>query len=545
MLSKLYTTVNVYIVFSYITVFLSAHGEQDHVHVTKLGSLRGRITKKDSKTIYSYFNIPYAKPPIGSLRFKEPQAYGRWEGVRGATQCGNVCPQDVAIFSGTLKHFKPIYERGPSQSEDCLSLNVIVPGSPKDKLLRSVMVWIHGGAYTVGDGCGYDGSYLASGGDVIVVTFNYRLGALGFFSTADTTMPGNYGLKDQRLALMWVHENIEDFGGDPNSVTIFGESAGGFSVSFMSLMPENKGLFQKAIFQSGTADLLPVIERNPRHVALSVAKELECADDDSTVDDMDSDKILACMSDVPWTSIVEVQESAPTKAGISSALTASYPTIDGTMIKKHPRDILKESNSEEFDFFRSLDVMAGTCNLEGTLVVGIFEMLKAQMNISKDVVGYPQSFACDVALAFAAGSMLGNSELKDLLCEYVKSDSPLKVGQNLVDLFGDIMFVAPTVNMINKHTTNNKKTNTFQYLFSLEAFNGIDDERLDFLKGRGADHFTDIFPLFGKDYGYGTFKERFPYDISDLQRSMVLYWTNFAKHRYVTHFSSYCIRSVK
>ena len=510
--------------------FVSVNCIDENVLVTNLGSLSGRVTQQGEKTLYSYFNIPYAKPPVGPLRFKDPLPYGGWEGVREATKCGNVCPQDKFLLT-FAKNFNEIYKRSPPQSEDCLSMNVMVPGKPGDGRLRTVMVWIHGGGFAIGDGCGYDGSHLALGGDVIVVTFNYRLGALGFFSTADSTMTGNYGLKDQRLVLTWVHENIREFGGDPNSVTIFGESAGGFSVSYMSLMPENKGLFHKAIFQSGTADLLPVVEREPRNVALVVAKELNCVDQDTTVDSMDSEQMLQCLLETPWETLVDVQGSAPQKAGMTRMMFSTfYPTIDGTFITKHPHKILMESNSEEFSFFKSLDVMAGACSLELAGIAGELDMLKESMNISKDIVGAPHDLVCENFIPLIGLEVYEDTNANQYLCDSVKSDHPIIVGQKTIDLLGDVNFIAPTVNMLNKHASYKGNSKTYQYLFSLEAYKGLEGDRPDWLVGRGSDHGTDLFPLFGTDYGYGVFKEVFPFDITDLQTAMISYWTNFAKH---------------
>ena len=423
------------IYFAYLCENIQSSTSYENVHhlVTNLGSLNGKVTQRGSKTIYSYLNIPYAKPPVGRLRFQEPRSYGGWEGVRDATQCGNICPQDTVFLSQDKQQGK-VVERSPAQSEDCLTLNVMVPGQPtSDGSLRSVMVWIHGGALTVGDGCSYDGSYLVSGGDVILVTFNYRLGALGFLSTADSTMSGNYGLKDQSLALRWVHENIKEFGGDPDSVTIFGESGGAFSVSFQSLMPENKGLFQKSIIQSGSLDVFPVIQHYPIHIALAVAKELKCTQEDVSIKNIDTEKILDCLLDVPWETLVEVQATAPAKAGIESMLRSPYyPTVDGTIIKKHPSALYRDTTSNEFAFFQSLDIMAGTCSLEGSFIVYMLEMFQANMNTSQEVVGIQHAFACEMLIPILALGLLGDIKAKDLLCDSVKSDDPIIVGQKIL-----------------------------------------------------------------------------------------------------------------
>jgi len=196
------------------------------------------------KSIMAFRSIPYAKAPVGELRFKDPVPAESWNGVLDATLEAPVCPQ-FDYFSRSIKG-----------TEDCLMLNVYTHSVGNDGTsLRPVMFWIHGGGFVMGDGNGETGFYgpdVFLDRDVILVTINYRLGPFGFLTTADGEAPGNYGLLDQTLALQWVRDNIRQFGGDPQSVTIFGESAGGASVHFHMLSPHSKGLFHRAIAQSGT-----------------------------------------------------------------------------------------------------------------------------------------------------------------------------------------------------------------------------------------------------------------------------------------------------
>ncbi|KAK9746441.1 Carboxylesterase family [Popillia japonica] len=209
------------------------------------GQLRGRVDYDyRGVAFYSFQGIPYAKPPLGKLRFKAPQPPEGWSGIRDATKEGSECYSTHIILHTIVG------------SEDCLFLNVYTPELPSDgrQSLKPVMFWIHGGGFTSGSGNSdiYGAHYLVAE-DVVVVTINYRLGVLGFLCLDDLKLgvPGNAGLKDQVMALKWVQKNIRDFGGDPNNVTIFGESAGGSSVHFLMLSPMAKGLFHKAIAQSG------------------------------------------------------------------------------------------------------------------------------------------------------------------------------------------------------------------------------------------------------------------------------------------------------
>ena len=216
------------------------------------GPLRG-VTDQG---VASFRNIPYAAPPVGKLRWRPPQAPKAWAKVRDAGAFGPICPQNYNASDNGV---------GPlPASEDCLTLNVWTPAIEGSR--RPVMVWIHGGGFVNGSASAplYDGDALARQG-VVVVTLNYRLGWLGFFahpalSAAQPGEPlGNYGLMDQIAALKWVRRNIAVFGGDPDNVTIFGESAGGMSVNKLMISPAARGLFQKAIVQSGLGR-----ESNPR-----------------------------------------------------------------------------------------------------------------------------------------------------------------------------------------------------------------------------------------------------------------------------------------
>ena len=218
------------------------------------GRLRG-VHRHDH---WSFSGIPYAAPPAGSARFRPPAPPEPWTGVRAADRFGPVAPQAPSLIDASLGG------RPEEQSEDCLRLNIWTPAL--DGARRPVMVWIHGGSFLGGSGSGglYRGGTLARDGDVVVVTLNYRLGMLGFLAHPalavdggswldgeEWTGFGNWGLADQVAALRWVRDHIADFGGDPGNVTLFGESAGGMSVSALLAVPAGRGLFHRAIVESG------------------------------------------------------------------------------------------------------------------------------------------------------------------------------------------------------------------------------------------------------------------------------------------------------
>jgi para-nitrobenzyl esterase len=220
----------------------------------------------NSDGVTSYLGIPFAMPPVGNLRWRPPQPVEPWNGVRKADHFGASCMQDE--MGVRLPWSRGFMTQGPI-SEDCLYLNVWTPSRSGAKKLP-VMVWIYGGGYSEGSSevAVYNGEKLATKG-VVVVTFNYRVGPLGFLAypalTAESPhhASGNYGLLDQIAALKWVHRNIARFGGDPSKVTIFGQSAGAGSVGILMASPVAKGLFQRAITESGLGLFRGLDSRKP------------------------------------------------------------------------------------------------------------------------------------------------------------------------------------------------------------------------------------------------------------------------------------------
>lgn len=219
---------------------------------TRLGILEGVKSIKFNKHLYTFLSVPYAKPPINELRFKAPQPVEPWQGILQATKWPPFCVQPSMTLASKSS---PVHVLSSIMTEDCLYLNIWTPSLKFNKSFkRPVMVWIHGGAFQYG-GISVDeneGSALALLGDVVVVTLNYRISAFGFLNANNPQNgPNNVGILDQRLALEWVQANIKQFGGDPEQVTLFGESAGGHSVGLHMISPGSQHLFKRAILQSG------------------------------------------------------------------------------------------------------------------------------------------------------------------------------------------------------------------------------------------------------------------------------------------------------
>jgi para-nitrobenzyl esterase len=251
------------------SVAVSAAAPASPTVATDKGPIRGLAI--DGMNVFR--GIPYAAPPVGDLRWRPTQENARWNGVRDATRFANHCPQGPSPYGIA------------SLTEDCLYLNVFTPPKTNEGLphLLPVMVWIHGGGLFLGESDGYDPSRLVAE-DTVVVTINYRLGALGVLAhpalTAESSYhgSGNYGLMDQQAALRWVQRNIRAFGGNPENVTIFGESAGGYSVHAQLASPQGAGLFQKAIVESGAYSLTQASLATAEAQGVAFATAAGCAD---------------------------------------------------------------------------------------------------------------------------------------------------------------------------------------------------------------------------------------------------------------------------
>ncbi|HUO05554.1 MAG TPA: carboxylesterase/lipase family protein [Candidatus Binataceae bacterium] len=282
----------------------------------------GRLEGENQDGLFVFKGIPFAAPPVGPLRWMPPQKPAAWNGARDARRFGPVSHQS----NRTVGPLAALNIEGP-RSEDCLYLNVWTPGVSGPK--RPVMVWIHGGGFTIGAGSQniYDGSVLARRGNAVIVTINYRLGPLGFLRLAEVTngkipSTGNEGILDQIAALEWVRDNIAEFGGDPANVTIFGESAGGMSVGTLLASPKARGLFHKAIAQSGSCHTAKPIERAGQ-VAEAVLSKLGASPSDANA-------IAALTPDALLTGVLLADGVTPDpKFGM-----AYQPVIDGTILPR-------------------------------------------------------------------------------------------------------------------------------------------------------------------------------------------------------------------
>jgi para-nitrobenzyl esterase len=309
------------------------------------GTSSGIVQGNTAEGVKQFLGIPYAAPPIGPLRWKAPQAPATWQGVRQATAVGPACPQLLGDYSRTATQ---------ASHEDCLNLNVYVPEAPRTTP-RPVLVWLHPGSLTMGSGSDFDGKALARGADAVVVTINYRLGALGFLSTTELQQEapaGNYALQDQQQALRWVQANIGAFGGDARRVTLAGNSAGAASGCAQLLSPPSAGLFHRVIMQSG-----PCVRLGNKTLEQARTQGDEFA---AKVNCPIGVGQLACLRSRSASELV-----AAAGDGLDALQSANpwLPVIDGVTIPRNMTDMIRDGD------LHKVPVLMGTTAQEGRFFV--------------------------------------------------------------------------------------------------------------------------------------------------------------------------------
>jgi para-nitrobenzyl esterase len=437
--------------------------------------------------VEAFLGIPYARAPVGPLRWQAPQALEPWTEPRPCTEFGPCCPQPKTFL-------RPVEG---AVSEDCLYLNVWRPVlSERYRQGRlPVMVWIHGGGFTIGGGSQpvYDGTVLARQG-VILVTINYRLGPFGFLAhpalskESPRGVSGNYGLLDQIAALKWVQRNIAAFGGDARRVTIFGESAGSVSVSCLLASPLAKGLFHRAIVQSGTADAV----RTPLHsskedddaksmeqTGLAVAERLDVSgqrpEDAAALRSKTAEELLS---------------AANPKVGMFGRGTKFWPCVDGYVLPEPPPELFAAGR------YNDVPVMIGTTANEGTLFT------KFQLFIKR-----PLGYRWLLKRAFGENA----GEIEALYPAEPADDVPEQIERVVTAA----CFTAPARRMARSLAEHGRQP-VYLYYFSRACPYLVE-------QGLGATHGSDIF------YVFGTAPKRFSTEVDDrLATAMQGAWVRFA-----------------
>ncbi|BFZ19745.1 hypothetical protein BsWGS_22783 [Bradybaena similaris] len=304
----------------------------------------------NSTNVKVFYGIPYAKPPVGELRFKGPEPAAAWPGTRDATILPNACWQAIDTSFNRFPMVE-MWNPNTNMSEDCLYLNVWIPDNPGPK---AMMVWIYGGGFYSGSSTldVYNGLALAARGDVVVVSLNYRLGPFGFLYCGTPDCPGNVGLLDQALAMKFVKDNAKNLGGDPRQITIFGESAGAISAGLHLLSPVSMDLFTNAILMSGAPQVVYVTQ-NPDS-ALNRTKQLACHLDCSIREMSD---IVSRLRTANPQELTDLQWKVKRDLFIDLAFS---PVVDGNFLLKHPLELMAEGK------VKNTSIVTGVVTDEGT-----------------------------------------------------------------------------------------------------------------------------------------------------------------------------------
>lgn len=495
---------------------------------TKVGDIIGFTDQvrfgNQTLQVRKYLGIPYAEPPIGNLRFEKPVMKTSLQSPYKAVSYSPKCVQA----------FLP---ENDSMSEDCLYLNIFTPEvtiTSSSSSPKPVMIWIHGGGFLVGYANPYEGDVISALNDVIVVSINYRIGVLGFFSSHDSRAKGNYGLWDQHLAIRWVRENIADFGGDPQSITIFGESAGSSSVIYQMLYPGNKGLFKRAIAESGTVAAWAISHGNTNlDSSVQFANSLGCSD---------LLQMVSCLrqkSEAEIISATKKIENAP----INEVNRTWVPIFDNDFVLAKTPDIISELldpaiKMKKYRNFMDIDLLIGANNFDGNVYQDL--TMRLLNNISPSSINYKVSqnqlkdFVVPRALESWLDEMPTQLAIDLTVSEYTEWEDPLngtKRFKNVLDIWTDYALNSPTISTANAHSNTNSSTYLYQfsttppkrYLPIAPALEGQDvachSDELPYVFGF-SENLKKLWQMSDNLIGTNDYS---------LSKDIMTMWTNFAK----------------
>uniref|UniRef100_A0A0G2K455 Carboxylic ester hydrolase n=1 Tax=Rattus norvegicus TaxID=10116 RepID=A0A0G2K455_RAT len=459
--------------------------ESSSIRTTHTGQVRGKLDHvRDTKAgVHTFLGIPFAKAPVGPLRFAPPEDPEPWSGVRDGTSHPAMCLQNIDMLDEVgLTDMKMILSSIP-MSEDCLYLNIYTPAHAHEGSNLPVMVCIHGGALVIGMASMCDGSLLAVNEDLVVVAIQYRLGVLGFFSTGDEHARGNWGYLDQVAALRWVQQNIAHFGGNPNRVTIFGVSAGGTSVSSHVISPMSQGLFHGAIMESGVALLPDLISETSETV--------------STV------SVLS-----PATSVFMVLHSLTFNA--TQVFKMIPAVVDGEFLPRHPKELLASEDFHPVPSIIGVNTDEYCCTIP--MVMGTAQIIK---ELSRENL--------QAVLKDTAAQMMLPPECGDLLMEeYMgNTDDPQTLQIQYAEMMGDFLFVIPALQVAHFQRSH-APVYFYEFQHAPSYFKNVRPPHVK------ADHADEVPFVFGSFF-WGI-KVDFTEEEKLLSRRMMKYWANFARH---------------
>uniref|UniRef100_A0A2K5IRM2 Carboxylic ester hydrolase n=1 Tax=Colobus angolensis palliatus TaxID=336983 RepID=A0A2K5IRM2_COLAP len=465
------------------------------IRTTHTGQVLGSLVhvRGTDTGVHTFLGIPFAKPPLGPLRFAPPEPPESWSGVRDGTTHPDACLQDLTTMDLEVRNQVNVTIPSVSMSEDCLYLSIYTPAYSHKGSNLPVMVWIHGGGLAFGMASMYDGSMLAAFEDVVVVTIQYRLGILGFFSTGDKHATGNWGYLDQVAALRWVRQNIAHFGGNPDRVTIFGESAGGTSVSSLVVSPMSQGLFHGAIMESGVA-LMPCLIASSADVISTVVTNL------SACDQVDSEALVGCLRGKSKEEIL----------AINKPFNMMIPgVVDGIFLPRHPQELLASAD------FQAVPSIIGVNNDEFGWINPSVSIYDTQKEMDReDFQAVLQKMLTLMMLPPTFGDLL--------MEEYIADNGE---SQNLQaqfqEMMADSMFVLPALQVAHFQRS---RAPVYFYEFQHQP-SWVKNIRPLHVKANHGDELPFVFGTFF----WGNYV-KFTEEEEQLSRKMMKYWANFARN---------------
>ncbi|EHB11079.1 Carboxylesterase 2, partial [Heterocephalus glaber] len=462
---------------------------------TNTGKVRGSLVQVNGTGmgVYTFLGIPFAKPPVGLLRFAPPEAPEPWSDVRDGTSHPARCLQNADTMNAQVQMLLDVTVPTIRMSEDCLYLNIYTPAHAHEDSKLPVMVWIHGGALVGGMASMYDGSILAVSENVTVVIIQYRVGVLGFFSTGDQHASGNWGYLDQVAALHWVQQNIAHFGGNPDRVTIFGQSAGGTSVSSLVVSPMSQGLFHGAIMESGVAVLPGLISSSSEAVCTEVAKLSGCGQ-------VDSEALVRCLRGKSEEEMLAITKTFKIIAGV----------VDGSFLPKHPKELLASPD------FQPVPSIIGVNNDEYGWILPMYLGFPGNLNdMDRTTI--------QVELQIMSAQMMLPSKFGDLVMDEYMGDNedPQTLKVQFLEMMGDYLFVIPALQVAHSQRTHGT---VYFYEFQHPP-SYLKNLRPPYVK---ADHGDEV-PFVFRSFFHGIHLN-FTEEEKLLSVRMMKYWANFARN---------------
>nr|P10959.3 RecName: Full=Carboxylesterase 1C; AltName: Full=Carboxyesterase ES-1; Short=E1; AltName: Full=ES-THET; AltName: Full=Esterase-2; AltName: Full=Liver carboxylesterase 1; AltName: Full=Neutral retinyl ester hydrolase; Short=NREH; AltName: Full=Retinyl ester hydrolase; Short=REH; Flags: Precursor [Rattus norvegicus] len=473
------------------------HPSSPPVVDTTKGKVLGKYVSLEGFTqpVAVFLGVPFAKPPLGSLRFAPPEPAEPWSFVKNTTTYPPMCSQDGVVGKLLADMLSTGKESIPLEfSEDCLYLNIYSPADLTKNSRLPVMVWIHGGGLIIGGASPYSGLALSAHENVVVVTIQYRLGIWGLFSTGDEHSRGNWAHLDQLAALRWVQDNIANFGGNPDSVTIFGESAGGVSVSALVLSPLAKNLFHRAISESGVVLTTNLDKKNTQAVAQMIATLSGCNNTSSAA-------MVQCLRQKTEAELLELT--------VKLDNTSMSTVIDGVVLPKTPEEILTEKS------FNTVPYIVGFNKQEfGWIIPTMMGNLLSEGRMN-------EKMASSFLKRFSPNLNISESVIPAIIEKYLRgTDDPAKKKELLLDMFSDVFFGIPAVLM--SRSLRDAGAPTYMYEFQYRP-SFVSDQRPQTVQG---DHGDEIFSVFGTPF----LKEGASEEETNLSKLVMKFWANFARN---------------